>query len=117
MVYFGASNLLLKVLKVDDPLDAFAVHGACDFWGVVMAASFATPAYTYSGYLPDGETRKGLYFGDAKLLEAALAALFAEIAWVAGMSALLFVPMKFAGILRVKKEVEEAGMDVSKHGG
>merc|ERR1712228_869098 len=31
-VYHGASCLLRK-LKIDDPLDAFPVHGACGFWG------------------------------------------------------------------------------------
>ena len=33
------------------------------------------------------------------------------------MSLLLFGALKFAGLLRVSQEVEEAGMDVSKHGG
>ena len=46
-----------------------------------------------------------------------MAALCAEIAWVAGMSAIMFFILKAAGILRVSAEMEEAGMDVSKHGG
>mmetsp|Transcript_48593 Transcript_48593/g.80710 ORF Transcript_48593/g.80710 Transcript_48593/m.80710 type:complete len:404 (-) Transcript_48593:590-1801(-) len=116
-VYFGTSNLILKILKIDDPLDAFAVHGACGFWGVIMAACFAFPDYTYSGYINGSHSRKGLFFNDGMLLEAALVTLIAEIAWVGGMSCILFIPMKFAGILRVSAEVEEAGMDVSKHGG
>merc|ERR1719409_1893365 len=38
-VYTGASTLLQK-LKIDDPLDAFAVHGASGIWGLFAAALF-----------------------------------------------------------------------------
>merc|ERR1719409_829497 len=38
-VYTGASALLQK-LKIDDPLDAFAVHGAAGIWGCFAAALF-----------------------------------------------------------------------------
>ena len=33
------------------------------------------------------------------------------------MSFLMFFALKMAGLLRVPPEVEEAGMDISKHGG
>ena len=31
---------LLILLKIDDPRDAFAVHGACGAWGVLAAIIF-----------------------------------------------------------------------------
>merc|ERR1712039_437263 len=37
---FQAASSLLKTLKIDDPIDAFAVHGACGIWGVLAAAIF-----------------------------------------------------------------------------
>jgi len=46
-----------------------------------------------------------------------MAALIAEIAWVGGLSAMMFMALKMTKMLRVSAEVEEAGMDVSKHGG
>ena len=46
-VYHGGSCLARK-LKVDDPLDAFAVHGACGFWGVMAVAFFCVPEYSYA---------------------------------------------------------------------
>jgi len=111
-VYYGASKCVLNVCKIDDPLDAFAVHGACGFWGCVAAAVFAAKEYGY-GAGKGG----GLVHGNGNALAVCMAALCAEIVWVAGMSAIMFLVLKMAGILRVSAEMEEAGMDVSKHGG
>merc|ERR1719247_1747888 len=38
-VYCAASELLQK-LKIDDPVEAFPVHGACGIWGVVAVPIF-----------------------------------------------------------------------------
>ena len=40
-----ASLFVLESLKIDDPLDAFAVHGACGIWGVLACALFSTDYY------------------------------------------------------------------------
>jgi len=105
--YFLASKLVLHVCKIDDPLDAFAVHGASGFFAVIFANTAAYPTYAY------GAATKGT--GTA--LAVALGTLMAEIGWVAGCSVIMFFPLKKLGLLRVSAEVETAGMDVSKHGG
>merc|ERR1719379_1026096 len=38
-IYVGSSGLIRK-LRVDDPVDAFSVHGACGIWGCLAAALF-----------------------------------------------------------------------------
>merc|ERR1719443_1177246 len=38
-IFVGSSNLIKK-LKIDDPVDAFSVHGACGIWGCIAAALF-----------------------------------------------------------------------------
>jgi len=128
-VYFGASKLLSTKLKVDDPLDAFAVHGACGFWGVIATALFASPVYTdgifggrgYGSVNEDGvydaDGYSSAFFGGGKMLGSACVALFATIAWVCTLSLPMFFVMKKIGIFRVSAEIEEAGMDTSKHGG
>merc|ERR1712083_1204056 len=109
-VYHGASCLLRK-LKIDDPLDAFPVHGACGFWGVLAVGFFAGKKYTGV----DG----GVFTNDTtgKLLGVQLLALVVEILWVGVLSAIMFLALKMTGMLRVSKEVEEKGLDDSKHGG
>ena len=109
-VYFGASKCVLHVCKVDDPLDAFAVHGACGFWGVFAVGLFAAEDYAYG-------SGKGLFYGSGKCLVTAIVCLLAEIAWVCSLSFLMFFPLRLLGLLRVSAEVEAMGMDVSKHGG
>ena len=120
LVCFGASRFVLHRLKVDDPLDAFAVHGACGFWGCLAAALLSAPAYAYHGALDDGckgDGGVGLFYGGGCLIGVTVATLFAEIAWVSGTSLVLFGGLKLAGLLRVTFESEEIGLDVIKHGG
>merc|ERR1719426_362773 len=72
LVYQGASMLMVK-LKVDDPLDAFAVHGACGFWGVLAAGLF-------------GEGNGAFYGGDqlgVQIVGALLIALWISVPSVA----------------------------------
>ena len=118
-VYFGSSKLLLNICKVDDPLDAFAVHGACGFWGCFATALFAAEAYAYHGDVGDCSEKPGVgaFYGGGCLIGVAMATLFAEIAWVFGMCFLMFFGLKMTGLLRVSQDIEEMGMDVSKHGG
>ena len=109
-VYFGSSKLVLNVFKVDDPLDAFAVHGACGFWGTLAVGIFSASDYAYG-------SGPGLFYGGGNAFVAAIVCLLVETAWVVITSALMFLPLKMTGLLRVSAEIEAAGMDVSKHGG
>jgi len=104
-VYTGASKGL-KMLKIDDPLDAFAVHGATGFWGVVAVGLFAVDSGAFYG---NGGSQLG-----KQLLGAGVITAFVGACSVTMFLAIKYIP--FIG-LRVSAEEEEAGMDVSKHGG
>jgi len=115
-VYHGASCLMRK-MKVDDPLDAFAVHGACGVLGCIVVGLFATKEYTYA-FNDDGEAEYGIFYGGSGLLLATqIAGVIMIQIWVVSLSTIMFFILRKAEILRVPMSVEEAGLDASKHGG
>ena len=118
-VYHGASCLMRK-LKIDDPLDAFAVHGACGAWGVIAVGFFAHGSYAYCGAPNNGAggCDAGLFYGGKGVLFGVqFVGVLIEFAWVSVLCTVLFMGLKLAGIFRTSADVERAGMDVSKHGG
>lgn len=62
-----------RVLKVDDPVGAISVHGACGLWGVISVGLFADGTSNYGGSW-NGVTGsvRGLFYGDPSQLVAQL---------------------------------------------
>jgi Amt family ammonium transporter len=123
LIYCGASGLLRKIM-VDDPIDAFAVHGACGAWGVLAAALFdwGKGMNFYNG--ANGFTCVPAVEGQATpCMESAWMEGFAAnllqilfiCAWAGGISALFFLPMRFLGMLRMSDEMQDMGADAAKH--
>mmetsp|Transcript_80674 Transcript_80674/g.246610 ORF Transcript_80674/g.246610 Transcript_80674/m.246610 type:complete len:440 (-) Transcript_80674:195-1514(-) len=100
LVYQGAS-MLMKKLKVDDVVDAFAVHGATGFWGLV-ALGFFGDAGAFHGN-GGGQLGTQLFAG------------FLITLWVGTLSALIFVPLRVLGMLRLDDEFQAKGADLMEH--
>ena len=119
-VYVLASTLVSEVLKLDDVVDAIAVHGACGAYGLIVPALFSTPYYYGIAYDAERKSRcAGIFYGGnpGGSLKAALATLLTIVAWVAGTMTILFAILKKLRLHRVSLEVERVGMDLSKHTG
>jgi len=86
---------------------------------VLAVGLFAYPEYTAMAWDDGSEAGSycGLFYGCGMLLAAQFVALFIEVAWVAGLSCILFWSLRAGKVLRVPEEIELAGMDISKHGG
>lgn len=63
-------------------------------------------------------TPAGLFYtGKGSLLASQVIGILTIFAWVFGLMSIMFGTLKFFGKLRISAEMEQAGLDVSKHGG
>lgn len=113
-LYRLASTALLR-RRIDDPLDAFAVHGACGCWGVLAAALFTAPRYSRD--VAPLAAGKGLLYGGGQLLGVAALFVLAHLAWVGLLSCLVFGALRRLRLLRVSTEYEMAAQTSSQAAG
>jgi Amt family ammonium transporter len=87
-------DFLDKKLKIDDPVGAFAVHGANGFWGVLALGLFADGKYG-DGWNGVPGTVKGLFYGDGKQFVAEL---------IGGLTCFVFVFAVMYGFFKLIKK-------------
>jgi len=104
-VYQGASMLMLMV-KIDDVVDAFAVHGATGFWGVLAVGLFGDEEQKNGG--------NGLFYGGDQFRTQFVGALLIAL-WTVVMSMIVLVPLKIIGFLRLSDDFQDQGADVVEH--
>lgn len=113
-VIWGSGKLLLR-LRIDDPLEAFPMHGMCGVWGVFFVGLFATEGYVAQAY---GLAEYGVFYGGSgNLLACQIIGIIVIIAWTCTLLGLFFGAFRAMGMLRTSAEEEAAGLDESKHGG
>ncbi len=96
-----------KKLKIDDAIGAASVHGVVGVWGTLVIGLWGV----------DGDTAIGLFNGGgASQLGAQAIGAFAYAAWSVGLSFIVLGILKATMGLRVSKEVEIEGLDISEHG-
>lgn len=121
IVYVVGSRVSV-LLKLDDPLDAIAVHAWNGTWGVIAVGFFAGEGLIVQSYGTDPYTGNNRQYGcflggDGKLLGAQIIYALWLGGWVlANMIPFWFI-LKFAGLLRVPANEETVGLDDSYHGG
>lgn len=99
-----------NLLKVDDPVGAVSVHAAAGLWGLLSVGIFADGTY------PAGAEVAGLIKGDAEQIVAQLISMAAVVAWTLLASGLVFALIRASIGLRVTREEELIGLDVTEHG-
>ncbi|KAF8065460.1 AMT1-1 [Scenedesmus sp. PABB004] len=112
---FDATCWLWLRLRIDDPLSASPMHGICGMWGVLFAGFFATEKYVGQAYL---NGKFGAFMGGGgHLLACQVVGILAITGWVCVLTGALFFVLRLLKRLRISPEEEQAGLDVSKHGG
>lgn len=98
-----AVEFIDQKLKVDDPVGAISVHGVSGALGTVMVGLFAKEG--------------GLFFGGGtELLITQLIGVVVVFIWAFSLGFLLFKLIKITIGVRVSKEEEEKGLDITEHG-
>jgi len=90
LVVFGV--ILLDKLKIDDPVGAWPVHGLNGIWGGLATG----------------------IFGGHPMVAQIIGSIAIPL-WGFGTMLVLFLILKAMGILRVTKEEEMKGLDISEH--
>ena len=105
-VMMGSVVLLERVLKIDDPISAVSVHGAAGLWGLLAVGIFANGNNGVSG----------LVVGNTLQILSQLISMGVVLAWALVTGFALFLLLKFTMGIRVTREEEMAGLDISEHG-
>ena len=96
-----------KKLKIDDAIGAASVHGVAGVWGTLVIGLWGV----------DGDTGIGLFNGGgAAQLGAQAIGVLAYAIWAITLSFIVLGILKATIGLRVSKEVEIEGLDISEHG-
>jgi ammonium transporter, Amt family len=106
-ICFWACTTLKQKLGYDDSLDVFGVHGMGGITGTLLAGVFAAAAV--------GETA-GLLEGNPSQLLYQVYGIVAVAAWSGIGTVVLLKIIEFMVPLRVSKQSEIEGLDVTQHG-
>lgn len=107
-ICYGAIMLKSK-LGYDDSLDVFGVHGVGGMWGAIATGLFASLAINSAG-------ANGLFHGNAALLGKQLIAIASVLIYSFVVTFILLKVINLVTPLRVSKDDEETGLDLSQHG-
>ncbi|VDK49944.1 unnamed protein product [Cylicostephanus goldi] len=116
LVYLGLSNFMIRI-KVDDPLDAFAVHAGGGFWGLLSTCIISHDGIVYaiSNAIANNHGKLSCEQAFAQL-GWQLVCIIAIIVWSLLWMIPIFLFLRKIGKLRVSEEVEINGLDIYKHG-
>ncbi|MCU7840960.1 MAG: ammonium transporter [Candidatus Thiodiazotropha sp. (ex Troendleina suluensis)] len=111
IVCFSATNYLKQVLKIDDSLDVFPVHGVGGILGTLLAGIFSSTSLgLFSGY--------GFAEGIETMGEQLYVQFIGVIATIAFTAVATFAILKLVDLLlglRVNHEQEIEGLDIVLH--
>jgi ammonium transporter, Amt family len=104
---FWACTWLKRRFNYDDSLDVFGVHGVGGMTGILLTGVFATASIGGAS---------GLIEGNPNLLLIQLKGVAVTLTWTAGATYVLLKLVSMFLPLRVSKEHELEGLDISQHG-
>jgi len=95
------SVVLIDRMHIDDPVGAVSVHGVCGAWGTLAAGLFNMPSM--GGF-------------SLKIVGVQLLGIGSAFVWAFGTAFVLFKAIDMIFGLRVSREDEIIGLDITEHG-
>ncbi|WP_070119834.1 ammonium transporter [Bacillus marinisedimentorum] len=103
IILAAAVPFIDRIMKIDDPVGAIAVHGVAGIWGTLAVGLFSTSS--------------GLFYGGgAALLGVQAIGIAAIAAWTLSAVTGFLLLHKLFSPIRVSPEEEIAGLDFAEHG-
>ncbi len=116
VVCFWGVTGLKKLLRADDSLDVFGVHGVGGITGALLTGVFAAPSLGGAG-LWDYVTETALAeYSIASQVRIQLQGVLVTVALSGVVSLVAFMLVKYTIGLRVNEESEREGLDIASHG-
>ena len=115
LLYFAGDKLTL-LLKIDDPLNAGTVHFLGGLWGALSVGVFATKEAVTFVYQRDGLNYGFIMGGGGAQIAVQIVGCIVIMFWSALFSSVIWLSLRFAGILRVSESSERSGLDIYLHG-
>jgi len=105
-VYLGTSHVVLHRFHIDDPVDAFAVHGTSGLWGVLATGLFALEEFG------------GLFYtGSFQLLFDQIVGGAVLAAWAFATAIAMMYPVHKVFEISLDPDDQLLGMDIKYHEG
>ena len=115
---WGVSGLK-KLLRADDTLDVFGVHGVGGIVGALLTGVFNSPALGGPGFVADWTTATMVTAADYSIVSQVIVqakAVLVTIVWSGVVSFIAYKVVDMTIGLRVSEEQEREGLDISSHG-
>ena len=107
---------LKRLLRADDSLDVFGVHGVGGILGALLTGVFAAPSLGGQGVWDYTTNAMGTSYSIASQLMVQLHAVGVTIIWSAVTAFIAFKLVDIVIGLRVPEDEEREGLDVTSHG-
>ena len=116
VVCFWGVTGLKKLLRADDSLDVFGVHGVGGITGALLTGVFAAPSLGGAG-LWDYITETAIAdYSIATQVWVQLQGVLVTVALSGVVSLVAFLVVKYTVGLRVNEDAEREGLDIASHG-
>ena len=106
VVCYVMAHIVRRVLKLDDSLDVFAVHGVGGMLGILLTSFFAAAVLGGSGL--DGSMWHQLWVQAVGVVATAI--------WAGVLSYVILWIVRATVGLRVSEREEDEGLDIAHHG-